>query len=75
MALGISLLAISLVISFAAGFMTRDYISRRRRDETRRWSNYIRSSHPPHANSNLSMPKIASDLGKLLSRYISSPGR
>jgi len=75
MALGVTLLVVSLVVSFAAGFLTRDYVLRKRQAEIRRWSNYIRSSHPPYANSNFSAPKLSSDLGRLLSRYAGTGGR
>ncbi len=53
--------------SYAAGYFTRDYISRVRRAEARRRRHQL--DHPNAANSNESGPQVPGELGQMLSRW------
>jgi hypothetical protein len=61
-----------LGIAYAAGYFTRDYMSRKRRAEARRSSNYIqpdwlRPSTP--ANTNETQSPATGELGQMLDRW------
>ncbi|MGY8663965.1 hypothetical protein Q3C01_16570 [Bradyrhizobium sp. UFLA05-109] len=45
--LGVLILVLVAAISFAAGYVTRDRISRQRRARYLKWEPYIRSGKPP----------------------------
>ncbi|WP_439362017.1 hypothetical protein [Bradyrhizobium sp. DASA03007] len=73
----IVVLVILLAIPFAAGYFTRDYVSRKRRAEARRWREYTEpdwlSAHAP-ANTNEITNAGASvvttgELGQMLNRW------
>ena len=64
--LGISVLLALVGAAYAAGYYTRDYISRRRRDRARMWKNYIEPEWPQPANTN---QLIHGDLGQMLGRW------
>ena len=58
-----------LGLSYAAGYYTRDYISRRRRERARLWKNYTEPGWPRSANQNQATSKKAhGDLGQMLNR-------
>lgn len=71
-------LIILLAIAFAAGYFTRDYVSRKRRAEARRWREYAQpdwlSANPP-ANTNeitppsILIPVVNGELGQMLNRW------
>ncbi|EJN13889.1 hypothetical protein PMI42_02550 [Bradyrhizobium sp. YR681] len=76
---GVVVLIILLGIAFAAGYFTRDYISRKRR-EARRWRKYdepdwLRSSPPANTNDVTAINQITSpapangELGQMLDRW------
>jgi len=57
--------------SYAAGYFTRDYISRKRRanaNAARTWQDFIEPDQPRPANSNRP-PEMHGDLGQMLSRW------
>lgn len=64
-----------LAMSYAAGYFTRDYVSRRRREQARRWKDYAEPEAPHPANSNEAIPPSEavagqlSDLGRMLDRW------
>lgn len=59
-----------LGLAYAAGFYTRDYISRRRRERARLWKNYKEPEWLRPANTNQASPKLAhGDLGQMLNRW------
>jgi hypothetical protein len=58
-----------LAMAYAAGYFTRDYISRRRRAHARIWENYIEPEWPRPANSNQAPPMTHGDLGDMLARW------
>jgi len=56
--------------AYAAGYYTRDRISRRRRESARRWKNYLETGRPRPANTNQAPVKPAhGDLGQMLIRW------
>jgi hypothetical protein len=64
-----------LAIAFAAGYFTRDLISRKRRAEARRWREYtepgwLRAAAPANTNevANASAPATG-ELGQMLVRW------
>lgn len=71
-------LVIVLAIAFAAGYFTRDYVSRKRRAEARRWREYAEpdwlSANAP-ANTNeiakagTAVPGATGELGQMLNRW------
>jgi hypothetical protein len=71
-------LVILLSFAFAAGYMMRDYVSRKRRAEARRWREYTEpdwlSANAP-ANTNEIMkadaaaPATTGELGQMLNRW------
>ena len=59
-----------LGLSYAAGYYTRDYISRRRRERARVLKNYKEPEWLRPANTNHAPPKQAhGDLGQMLNRW------
>ena len=59
-----------LGLAYAAGYCTRDYISRRRRERARIWKNYREPEWLQPANTNEASPKPAhGDLGQMLIRW------
>ena len=78
--MGVVVLIILLAIAFAAGYVLRDVMSRKRRAEARRWRGYVQpdwlDAHPP-ANTNevtavnqIAAPAPAtSELGQMLDRW------
>ncbi|CAN7535571.1 hypothetical protein LJR220_004842 [Bradyrhizobium sp. LjRoot220] len=61
---------IFLGAAYAAGYYTRDRISRRRRESARRWKNYTEPGRPRPANTNQAPLKQAlGDLGQMLNRW------
>ena len=78
--LGVVVLIILLGIAFAAGYFTRDYISRKRREQSRRWRDYVEPdwlrARPP-ANTNevtavnqMTPPaSVNGELGQMLDRW------
>jgi hypothetical protein len=77
---GVVVLIILLGIAFAAGYFTRDYISRKRREQTRRWRDYVepdwlRASQPANTNEvtavNQMVPPTPAngELGQMLDRW------
>jgi hypothetical protein len=66
------LLIVLLGIAFAAGYFTRDYISRQRRAEARRMRGYAQpdwlSANAP-ANTNEVAPPATGELGQMLDRW------
>lgn len=77
---GLVVLVILLAIAFAAGYFTRDHISRKKRNEARRWRDYVEpdwlQTRPP-ANTNemtatnrMARPAPATgELGQMLDRW------
>jgi hypothetical protein len=67
---GILILLALLGAAYAAGYYTRDYISRRRRERARLWKNYVEPEWVRPANTNRARPKEThGDLGQLLNRW------
>lgn len=77
---GVVVLLILLGIAFAAGYFTRDYMSRKRREEARRWRNYaepdwLRASQPANTNEVTAINQMApaapanGELGQMLDRW------
>jgi hypothetical protein len=76
--LQVVVLVIVLAIAFAAGYFTRDYVSRKRRAEARRWREYAEpdwlSANAP-ANTNeiaktgTAVPGATGELGQMLNRW------
>jgi hypothetical protein len=59
-----------LGLAYAAGYYTRDFISRRRRERARIWKNYTEPEWLRHANTNQASSKPAyGDLGQMLNRW------
>ena len=57
-------------LAYAAGYYTRDYISRRRRERARIWKNYREPEWLQHANTNQPSSNLAhGDLGQMLNRW------
>ncbi len=78
MVLGVVVLVLLLGIAFAAGYFTRDYVSRKRRAEARRWREYIepdwlRANAPANtneaANASAAAPPATGELGQMLDRW------
>ena len=68
--LGILILLALLGVAYATGYFTRDYISRRRRENARIWKNYIEPEWPRPANTNQAPhKKTHGDLGQMLNRW------
>ena len=67
---GLLILLALLGLSFATGYFTRDYISRRRRERARVWKNYKEPAWLRPANNNQAPPRQAQgDLGQMLNRW------
>ncbi|MBJ7405823.1 MAG: hypothetical protein JHD07_21940 [Bradyrhizobium sp.] len=71
-------LVILLAIAFAAGYYTRDYVSRKRRAEARRWREYsepdwLSANAPANTNeiakAGTATPGAAGELGQMLNRW------
>jgi hypothetical protein len=59
-----------LGLAYAAGYYTRDYISRRRHANARMWKNYVEPEWPRPANTNQApQQKTHGDLGQMLNRW------
>jgi hypothetical protein len=78
MVLAVVVLLMLLAIAFAAGYFTRDYASRKRRAEARRWREYtepgwLRAAAPANtneiANTNAAAPAATGELGQMLDRW------
>ncbi|MCS3726751.1 hypothetical protein [Bradyrhizobium betae] len=78
--LAVVALVIALAIAFAAGYVTRDLVSRKRRAEARRWREYtepgwLRAAVPANTNeaaavNQMTQPAPANgELGKMLDRW------
>ncbi|MGT2435267.1 hypothetical protein ACU4GH_04575 [Bradyrhizobium betae] len=78
--LAVVALVIALAIAFAAGYVTRDLVSRRRRAEARRWREYtepgwLRANAPANTNEvaaaqQTALPPTANgELGQMLDRW------
>ena len=75
--MGVFILIVLVGIAFAAGYFTRDQISRRRRAEARRWRenaepDWLRAGSPANtnevANTNAVAPPTG-ELGQMLDRW------
>jgi hypothetical protein len=72
---GLFVLLILLSMSFAAGYFTRDRLSRRRREQARRWKGYVEPEWVRPANSNEAAARMEAapaelgDLGQMLERW------
>ncbi|MET4312018.1 cytochrome c biogenesis protein ResB [Bradyrhizobium sp. RT4b] len=75
MVLGVVVLIILLAIAFAAGYFTRDHVSRKRRAEARRWREYsepdwLRAAAPANTNEIANTNAAATgELGQMLDRW------
>lgn len=78
MAGAVVVLVMLLGIAFAAGYFTRDYVSRKRRAEARRWRDYSEpdwlNANPPAntnevANTGLTASLSTGELGLMLDRW------
>jgi hypothetical protein len=59
-----------LGVAYAAGYYTRDRISRRRRERAREWANVIDPERPQAANTNQAPAEAAhGDLAQMLNRW------
>jgi hypothetical protein len=59
-----------LGVAYAAGYYSRDRISRRRREHARVWRNYVEPDPPQPANMNQAPLKAThDDLGQMLNRW------
>nr|WP_249809681.1 hypothetical protein [Bradyrhizobium sp. 139] len=76
--LAVVALVIALAIAFAAGYFTRDFVSRKRRAEARRWREYtvpgwLRAAAPANTNEvaagNAALPPATGELGQMLDRW------
>ena len=78
--LAVLILLALLGAAYAAGYFTRGYISRRRREHASIWKNYIEPEWPQPANTNQASPNQTSpnqaspkmthgDLGQMLNRW------
>jgi hypothetical protein len=68
--LAVLVLLALLGAAYAAGYFTRGYISRRRRERASIWKNYIEPEWPQPANTNQAAPKMThGDLGQMLNRW------
>lgn len=77
---GVVVLVVLLGIAFAAGYFTRDHISRKRREQSRRWRNYaepewLRASPPANTNEVTAVNEMTplapanGELGQMLGRW------
>lgn len=77
---GVVVLVMLLGIAFAAGYFTRDYKSRKKRAEARRWRDYVepdwlRASQPANTNEVTATNQMATpapahgELGQMLDRW------
>jgi hypothetical protein len=77
---GVVVLVLLLGIACAAGYFTRDYISRKRRAEARRWREYtepepdwLKAGAPANTNEiadiNRIAPPATGELGQMLDRW------
>jgi hypothetical protein len=71
-------LVVLLGIAFAAGYFTRDYVSRKRRAEARRWREYsepdwLSANEPANTNeiaiAGKAAPVATGELGQMLNRW------
>ena len=71
-------LVILLAIAFAGGYFTREYVSRKRRAEARRWREYVEpdwlSANTPANTNEITLPSTAvpvvnGELGQMLNRW------
>ena len=78
MAVAVVVLIMLLAIAFAAGYFTRDYASRKRRAEARRWREYsepdwLRTNAPANTNDvakdGTGAPVGTGELGQMLDRW------
>jgi hypothetical protein len=76
--LAVVALLVALAIAFAAGYFTRDLVSRKRRAEARRWREYhepdwLRAAAPANTNeatkSNAVAKVATGELGQMLDRW------
>ncbi|KYK47504.1 hypothetical protein [Bradyrhizobium sp. 191] len=75
----IVVLVFILAIAFAAGYFARDYVSRKRRAEARRWREYAAEPDWLHANAPANTNELAKagtaapvptgELGQMLDRW------
>ncbi|WP_245283885.1 hypothetical protein [Bradyrhizobium sp. Cp5.3] len=70
--IGVVILIILLGLAYAAGYFTRDFKSRKRREEARRWRDYtqpdwLQAAAP--ANTNEAAPQPVGELGQMLNRW------
>jgi hypothetical protein len=64
------LILVLAALSFGAGYLARSMVSRRRREEFRKWAPYTEAGFLPHANNNAPRaPEPTGDLGQMLSRW------
>ena len=74
---GVIVLIVLMGIAFAAGYFTRDYISKKRRAEARRWREYAEPDWLPDAPANTNeipsamtaVPVVNGELGQMLNRW------
>ena len=76
MAVVVVVLIMLLAIAFAAGYFTRDYLSRKRREQARRWRGYtgpswLNAAEPANTNevANAAVPVPPGELGQMLDRW------
>ncbi len=77
MAVAVAVLVLLLGIAFAAGYFTRDYASRKRREAARRWRGYtdpawLNANAPANTNEIARTDGIApatGELGQMLDRW------
>ena len=69
--MGVVILIVLLGIAFAAGYFTRDYISRKRHAEARRLRGYARPDWVANApaNTNEVSAPVTGELGQMLDRW------
>ncbi|WP_369726671.1 hypothetical protein [Bradyrhizobium sp. LLZ17] len=66
------MLIVLLGIGFAGGYFTRDFVSRKRRAEARRWREYMQPDWLPAAaaaNTNEIALPATGELGQMLDRW------
>jgi hypothetical protein len=67
---GVLIILALLGVGYAAGYYTRDRISRSRREHARLWKNYLEPEWPRPANTNQApQKKTHGDLGQMLDRW------
>lgn len=66
---GMAVLLMLFAASFAAGYLTRGYISHKRRAEARKWRAYGASEWSVAANTNVPSAAVQGDLGQMLDRW------